>query len=1106
MKVGRHGAFIALIANTGGTASAGVVEVRDALPFGLTATSIFTSASEEECEGIGSREVVCRLPESVASGGFVAVEVGFEESAALTPGVLLHNLVTASGGGGSSASGEAAIRVQPEGETGAGAGGIANFSVRTTGPAGEPVSQAGGHPALLTTSVFFNTQYVEGIQSPRYAVEEVKDLAFYLPIGMLGDPAIAEQCPMSRVSLLAELEGCPPGSRLGSVMPLILGIKAARERGVYNLVPEKGYAAEFAFSTNNFTFVAYANVVHRDGTYMVRVSIPGVSAGAALTGLVSTFYGDIQEHFSRSEQPITYDRGAFLTNPTNCDEPAPEREASVAANTWQHPDPSLPLTASSMVFPSLTGCGSLSFSAHLGVAPETTRADEPSGLDVNLEIPQAPNDPSGLGTPPAKDETVALPVGMTVSPSSANGLQACAATGPEGIDIEGPESEEIAEDGLPRPAHGHCPLASQIATVRATTPLLHEQLTGRIFLAEPGCGGEGQPACTIKDAEDGNLVGLYLELEGPNSGIVVKLKGHTTLKAGSGRVTAGFEEIPQFPIGDVVVSTKAGEHAALENPQACGPSTSTATLIPWSPEIAAAEPSNAFTVDWNGHGQACPAVAPFEPAFEAGTTSPAAASTSPFELALRREDREQNIDTLATTLPAGLLAELPKVAKCPEPQASEDSLTACPAASQIGTTRVAVGAGGDPYYETGKVFFTGPYGGAPFGLSVVVPAVAGPFDLGDVHVRAKLFVDPHTTQVTAVSDPLPQELDGIPLRIRVLDVNLTNNEFVLNPTSCAKASIAGTVTSTTGAVANVSSPFAAMGCNRLPFKPAFEMSTEAKATKENGTGVHIKIAYPARGEANIAKLVIGFPKQLPVRLETLQKACPAATFEANPAACPAASNVGTATVHTPILAQPPTGPIYLVSYGSAKFPDAVVVLQGEGVTIDVDGQSFVSKSAALTATFAAIPDAPFTTFEATLPRGHFSQFTSVRTVGRAQGSQCGENPIAPITVTAHNGSSFTENLNMQIVGCRPSLAIQHAAAGAYALTVTVKTTVSGRLRVSGHDLNTLVERNVSPGTHRLTVSYTPAGIAAAHAHRRIMLTAALVAGRQRASRHKKIAL
>ncbi len=951
--------------------------------------------------------------------------------------------------------------------------------------------------------------YVEGVANSAKPVEGTKDLVFYLPLGMLGNPTVADQCPAGIVEAQAGLTGCPPGSQIGTVLPVILSTGFAVEHGIYNLTPEHGYAAEFGFASNGFTFVTYANVVKHDGAYAVRASIPGVPVGSALVGFVASFFGDIEEHFVVrglfSEVEQHFDRGPFLTTPSDCTEDLSARQAELAIDTWEHPDANLPLRETSTVFPVLTGCESLNVSAALTVKPETAQADAPSGYEVGLEIPQGPNNASSLSTPPVKDTAVTFPVGTTISPSSANGLEACPETGSQGFNREGPESEAIAADGLPRPVAGKCPPASQIATVKATTPLLREELTGRIFLAEPECGA-GEQGCTMQDAEDGKLFGLYLEVEGPNSGVVVKLKGHATVKQGTGQVTASFEEIPQFPFSKFVVTTKAAAKAPFENAQTCGAATSAAVVTPWSSETRKAEATSTFTVNWSGAGQPCPTTAPFAPTFTAGTTAPLAASTSPFTLTLKREDREQDIATLSTTLPEGLLAYLSRVPRCAEPQASQDSLTACPPASQIGTTTVAVGPGSDPYYVTGKVFLTGPYGGAPFGLSVVVPAVAGPFNLGDVHVRVKLAVDPHTAQAIATSDPLPQEIDGVPARIRVLNVMLTNHEFVLNPTNCETKDITGTVTSTTGGSASISSPFTAMGCRNLPFNPVFSASTEAKATKAEGTGVRVKIAYPSSGEANVAKVVVGFPKQLPVRLETLQKACPAATFEANPAACPAASNVGTAIAHTPILSQPLSGPVYLVSYGNAKFPDAVFVLQGEGVTIDVDGQSFVSSAGALKVTFASVPDAPFSTFETVLPRGPHSQFTSVKTSGKAQGSQCGQNLVIPVSMVAQNGAQLNQNVNVQIAGCPPSVTILKTKAHAHSLAVTVRTTAKGTLRLAGSGLKTLTKHKLGTGTHKFTLALTKAGRAAAHAHRRTQLKAKLTVGRRGASAHKKVVL
>ncbi len=1010
--VGRHGRFIVIVENTGGTAIESGAVLRDLLPAGL----VVREAGFNGCSGEGSREVECALPEGLEPGHFFTVYIEFEETGTLTPGASLPNVARVSGGGSAEISRETNILARNVGETGWPPGGIADFSMSATGPAGEPASRAAGHPSLFNTSAFFNSQFAESVFGPARPAEPVKNLVFYLPLGMLGDALAADQCPPSLVETQPETTGCPPGSRIGAIVPLLGGqIRFAVEHGVYNVKPEKGYAAEFAFTSNNFTFFSYANVVRHDGTYMVRVSTPGVAVAAQVLGFAATFYGDLTETFEGHEEvKETFDRGAFLTNPSNCNENEEAREGSIEMDTWERSGEIH--KASSMVYPTLTGCSLLTLGASLSVTPETARADAPTGVEVGLDVPQASNDFTALGTPPIKDTVVTLPSGTTISPSSANGLEACPATGSTGFNMEGAESEEVAEDGLERPAPGHCQQGSQIATVRGTSPLLNEELIGKMYLAAPECG-QGAQGCTPEEVEGGKLIGLDLELIGEHSGTVVKLKGHGSIQRGPGRVTTSFENLPQFPVERLTVTTKQGPRAPLENAQTCGASTSNATVTPWSPTTPAATPSDSYTINWSGTGQPCPGSAPFAPSFTAGTTNALAASTSPFTLTLRREDREQDVKTISTTLPEGLLAYLSRVARCPEPQASENSLSACPAGSQIGTVTAAVGPGSEPYYVTGKVFLTGPYNGAPFGLSVVVPAVAGPFNLGSVLTRATIAVDPHTAQGIVTSDPLPQEIDGVPLRVRVLNVTLTNGEFVLNPTSCAKTSITGTVTSTTGSSATISSPFAAEGCKGLKFEPSFSVSTEAKATKANGTGVRVKVAYPASGQSNIAKVVIGFPKKLPVRLSTLQKACLAATFEKNPASCPAASVVGTAIAHTPILAQPATGPAYLVSYGNAKFPDVVFVLQSEGVTVDLDGQSNVSKAGALKATFASVPDVPVSTFETVLPAGPFSQFTSVKTSGKAHGSQCGEHMVAPVSLTAHNGAQLTKNVQLTIKGC-----------------------------------------------------------------------------------------
>ncbi len=1016
--VGKGGEYSIVVENVGDVASSGAITIKDVLPAGIAVEH--TEMQPGGSCGTGSaNEVVCSTGGEVLPGGFIAISMFVAVTTELHIGSTLTNVVSLSGGGSLGSHSTTSQRVGTEHETGP--PGVSEFSFEATGPAGEPVTRAGAHPTFMTTSLLLNSIYATNSNEPVKPVQAAKDLVFYLPIGFLGNPTVSELCPASLVETTSGQTGCPPSSRVGTILPMILSDVVAdtpdptHEFGIYNVVPEKGYAAEFAFASLGYTFFIYATVVRHDGTYMLRISTPGLPAIAQLVGLVATFYGDIKEQYVSGFEEVTLDRGSFLTDPTDCGESKGAREASVATNTWEDPDPSLPLTASALTFPALEGCELLKFSPRLSVTPETTQADEPSSYQVGLEVPQAPLDASGLGTPPVKNVEVKLPEGTTISPSSANGLQGCEEQGPSGINIEGPEAEAPAADGLQHVIAGHCPAASEIGTVTASTPLLREGLTGHLFLAMPHCGGAGQRECSETDAQDGELFGLFLEMGAEDAGVVIKLKGTAHVDPTTGRITAIFDEAPQFPFNQLTVTMKQGPRAPLANSQSCGAASTEGVIAPWSePTTAPVNTGSSFSVDWNGAGGACPASLPFAPSFTAWTTSPAAGAYSAFSLTLKRVDREQNIASLSTTLPQGLLAAVSKVGRCPEPQASQASLTACPASSLIGSTSVGVGSGSEPYYVTGKVFFTGPYGGAPFGLSVVVPAVAGPFNLGNVLVRVALFVDPHTAQVTAVSGPIPQKLDGVPLRIRTLNVSLDAHEFVLNPTSCSQLSITGVVHSATGTDTSVGSPFAVSGCKKLVFKPSLSASTKGKTSKAGGASLTIRVGS-GTGQANISKVRLVFPKQLPARLTTLQKACTENQFNANPAGCPAGSVIGTATAHTAILKSALTGPIYLVSHGGAAFPDAVVVLQGEGILLYLDGNTNIKKGIT-TSTFNSIPDAPISTFQATLPQGAHSAFaTDIPT--KAKGNLCGQSLTLPATITGQNGAQITQNTKIAVSGC-----------------------------------------------------------------------------------------
>jgi hypothetical protein len=357
-----------------------------------------------------------------------------------------------------------------------------------------------------------------------------------------------------------------------------------------------------------------------------------------------------------------------------------------------------------------------------------------------------------------------------------------------------------------------------------------------------------------------------------------------------------------------------------------------------------------------------------------------------------------------------LLGVLKSVPLCGEPQASQG---ACGQESLIGHTTVGAGVGPDPFFLGGQVFLTGPYKGAPFGLSIVVPAVAGPFNLGTVVVRAAINVDPTTTALTVSSDPLPSILQGIPLAIRTVNVTVDRPGFIFNPTDCEPLTLTGTLTSTQGASSAVSSRFQAANCAALAFNPVFSVSSSAKTSRANGAALDVKVSYPSGAQANIHSVAVTLPKQLPARLSTIQQACPEAVFNANPASCDEGSNIGVGTAVTPILKNPLTGPAYLVSHGGAAFPDIDVVLQGEGITLVLTGHVNISKAGITSASFFAVPDAPIGSFELNLPEGPHSGLSAV-------GSLCASPLTMPTTITGQNGAVITQTTKIKVTGCGPT--------------------------------------------------------------------------------------
>ncbi|MGA7704307.1 MAG: hypothetical protein WB998_05365 [Solirubrobacteraceae bacterium] len=910
-------------------------------------------------------------------------------------------------------------------------------------PCDAPYAQAGGTPYEFNTKVELNSEINqvpgEGFGTLIPAGGDPKDVAVDLPPGLIVDPQAAPTCPLA---VFDDFETtCPASTQVGTAVLVTTG--QASQHPLYNLTPQLGRPAEFGIgNVNGLNFVITGGV--RTGEdYGLSAISSGIATAAALTSATISLWGvpadpshdpqrgsvcnwienqPPQPPFNLLENqppgpPFSCPDGgqssgdghvALVRLPTECSgQPlvgvaaADSWEDPGRANpdgSWDHSDPTW--TQKGGTLPPVTGCNSLEFGSSLEVQPDNTSAGEPVGLGVSLTVPQT-DDPGLLTTPHVRDVRVTLPMGMVVSPSAAQGLTTCRddpSVDPRIVPNElGPNSLSPAS----------CDPSSQVGIVHATSPDLAQPLEGKVFLGTPLCG-----LCNPADAQEGRMVRLYLQLIGEGSdALTVKLTGYGSINQQTGQLTTFFLENPQLPFEHLTLSLGGGPRATLANPRTCASAVTTADLTPWSsPFTPDSLPSSHFYVT-----QCAPPR--FLPSFTAGTTSNQAGGFSPFTLAFGREDADGFLSGVQVRTPPGLLGLLSSVSLCGEPQATRGT---CGPQSLIGHAQVLTGPGAEPFLVTGgQVFITGPYKGAPYGLSVVVPAKAGPYTLagttgtGTVVVRAAIDVDPNNAQLIVTADPLPSALDGIPLQLRVVNVTIDRPGFTFNPTNCNPLSIDGSLSSTQGDGAQVSSPFQVTNCAALAFKPKFSVSTSSHVSRAKGASLDAKVVYPQAPQgtqANIAKVKVDLPKRLPSRLTTLQKACPAATFEADPAGCSSGSIVGIARASTPVLPDGLMGPVYFVSHGGEQFPSLIIVLQGDGVRVDLIGATFISKAGITSSTFKSVPDVPIASFELYLPRGPHSALA-------ANGNLCKGKLAMPTAFTAQNGIVIHESTAIAVTDC-----------------------------------------------------------------------------------------
>jgi hypothetical protein len=822
---------------------------------------------------------------------------------------------------------------------------------------------------------------------------------------------------------------------------------------------------------------------------------------------------------------------AFLTMPTSCGAfrstlladswPYEERPSQVAKPaTYELEENGHPL--------SVDGCNHLPFSPSIEVKPDVPDASTSTGLDVKLQLPQtAELNSEGLAESSLRDTTVTLPAGVAVNPSGANGLEACSANpgdlpggrlGSPGdqIGYQGSAIPELepgltlpsftsklpgsfgieGEEATLQPGINFCANGSKIGTVKIKLPVLPNALEGGVYLADQNANPFG------------SLIAMYAVAEDPVSGVLVKLAFNVTLDPSTGHLVATSENSPQGPLETAEFHFFGGERAPLATPSRCGAYTTQASFTPWSAESNPAHPeaphqsTSTFNITSGPSGSPCtyPGQAlPFNPTLTGGATNVNAGVFSPFTATMSRKDGEQNLQSLEVHLPPGLSGVLSGVELCPEPRAN---LGECGPNSLIGETTVSVGVGGDPFsVEGGKFYLTGPYNGsgtctvgqagcAPFGITFEVPAKAGPFDLARnsanpagedpcdcVVVRGKIEINPLTSAITITSNPpgtpdaIPTSIEGIPLEIQHVNAITTRSNFQFNPTNCAKMEFTGAIHSSEGGTDTIGVPFQVTNCRSLGFTPKFKVSTNAKTSRALGASLTATVSEPAGSlgtQSNLARVKVELPKQLPSRLTTLQRACTSKQFELNPANCPSESKIGYAKVITPLVPVPLEGPAIFVSHGGEAFPSLEIVLQGYGVTIDLVGSTYISKSGITSTTFKTVPDQPFSSFALTLPTGKFSALTAL-------GNVCAEKLTMPTEFIAQNGAEIHQVTPIGVTGCSTSIAIVSHKVKGRTLTVAVSVPAAGRVTASGKGLSSSAKSAKGRETLTFTLKQKKAG-------------------------------
>jgi len=1029
-------------------ASSTPVTIEDQLPEGVAAYAAEGVAGAQtsfgegkagtvECELPSSSEVSCDFEGVLPSYEAIEVEV-FVALKGSPPSVGGPGKVTVSGGNAPEESASQPLSVSPDPVP----FGFEQLVAQAEALGGEAADLGGAHPFQLVTTVQLNSGAQTGADRRHSTIEQPalpRNTKVKLPAGLVGDPTAVPTCPMP-VFLAAEPENpCPEASVVGVASITIIEktnyglIRLGTP--IFSLPPAHGEPARFGFLAVQTPVTIDAEVDPEDS---YRIAAGVINAPQTVQFLAGTFSlwgwpADPRHDTARGENCFLF-RGAsypgvcgeplagagekpFLRVPVACDSAL---EFTGEAEPWNTPLGNV-ISTRTAFSPALRGCNHEPFNPRFALVTTSTAAESPTGLDAEVAMPNAlfeSTDYEAASEAQFKKAEVTLPEGVTVNPSEAEGLGTCSPAD---------YARERFDSG---PGEG-CPEASKIGSLKIKTPLLEEEAEGALYIATP------------HDNPFDSLIALYMVARIPDRGILVKQAGVVRPDPDTGQLVTTFDDVPQIPIDYFKLHFREGARAPLVTPNACGTFQTKIRYTPWSahdPDNPAPgeqlEQSVPFTIERGVGGGPCPSGgAPFNPGFEAGSESNSAARYSPFTMRLTRDDGDQDLTRFSARLPLGMIANLSGVEQCSDAAIAgakgksgvdEKNSPSCPAGSQIGNVTAGAGVGSLLTYVSGKLYLAGPWNGAPLSVVAIVPAVAGPFDVGTVVTREALRIDPRTAEVEAdgsSSDPIPHILAGIPLKVRDIRVDVDRDRFTLNPTSCEEMQTEATIwsggenvfSSADDVAHSASARFQAADCRALGFKSRVGLTLLGGIRR--GAFPALKLVYKPRPgvDANLERFAVRFPRSEFIEQGHIRTVCTRVQFAAGAgfgAKCPKRSVYGHVKVWTPILDQPLRGPVYLRSSNNV-LPDVVLALHGPpSLPIKLEAPTRIdSVRGGLRAIAWAVPDAPISRVVVRMQGGQKGLLVNSRNI-------CAGKNRAAVSLAAHNGRRSRLRPLVRAVRCK----------------------------------------------------------------------------------------